>query len=66
MTTPLDLQAIRCTDKKLAALLEQYPELREENLARQQALQLWLQEEEEEHALQTDREPPRTPQDERV
>ena len=41
---PIDLEAVRRADAKLKQLLEEHPELREPNPARQQALEVWLQE----------------------
>lgn len=41
---PIDREAVRRADAKLDQLLQEHPELREPNPARQQALEGWLQE----------------------
>jgi len=41
---PVDLEAIQRIKAKLARVLEEYPELQEGNLERQQALEEWLAE----------------------
>jgi hypothetical protein len=40
---PVDLEALRQIDAQIDALLDKYPELREPNPERQQALGDWLQ-----------------------
>jgi hypothetical protein len=40
---PIDLDVLRQIDVKIDALLDKYPELREPNSERQQALEDWLQ-----------------------
>jgi hypothetical protein len=48
---PIDLEAVRRADAKLEQLLEDHPELREPNPERQEALEAWLEDlqEEEDH-----------------
>ena len=45
---PVDLEAVRRADAKLAKALEDYPELREPNPERQEALEAWLEDLEKE------------------
>ncbi len=45
---PIDLEAVRRADAKLKQLLADYPELREPNSERQQALEDWLRDHTEE------------------
>ena len=54
---PIDLEAVRRADAKLKQLLEEHPELREPNPARQQALEAWLKDhmEDENDATPEDR-----------
>ena len=49
---PIDLEAVRRADAKLAKLLKDHPELREPNPEREEALEAWLEdhlEEETDH-----------------
>ena len=48
---PVDLEAVCRADAKLAKALEDYPELREPNPGRQEALETWLEdlEKDEDH-----------------
>jgi hypothetical protein len=49
---PIDIEAVRQADAKLAKLLADHPELREHNPERQEALEAWLEDqsqEEDEH-----------------
>jgi hypothetical protein len=41
---PIDIEAVRRADAKLAQLLRDHPELREPNPERQEALEAWLEE----------------------
>jgi hypothetical protein len=63
---PIDLEVLRQIDAKIDALLDKYPELREPNPERQQALGDWLQDhlqEEEDDAPTKDRATIRPPSD---
>jgi hypothetical protein len=54
---PIDLEAVRRAQARLKQLLADHPELREPNPERQQALEAWLEdlEEEEDHGTSEDR-----------
>ena len=55
---PVDLEVLRQIDAKIDALLDKYPDLREPNPGRQQALDDWLQDhlqEDTNDATQADR-----------